>query len=142
MTFLDPKAPNRDAVEQLLAAVTAWARERGDVKAVALAGSSARGTAVRSSDVDIVILTTDPSHYVETDEWASVIGIGSSIARKSWGALMECRGFTKDGLEVEFGIAEPSWANTDPPDPGTMRVVRDGMRVVYDPLGLLAKLMR
>jgi hypothetical protein len=33
-----------------------------------------------------------------------------------------------------------AWAATDPVDPGTRRVVRDGMSILYDPGGLLERL--
>jgi hypothetical protein len=46
----------------------------------------------------------------------------------------------EDGLEVEVGIAEPVWAATDPVDPGTRRVVTDGLRILHDPDGRLAAL--
>ena len=45
------------------------------------------------------------------------------------------------GLEVEVGIAAPSWAATDPVDPGTRRVVEEGMRIIYDPEELLTRLV-
>ncbi len=41
------------------------------------------------------------------------------------------------GLEIEFGIGSPTWAATDPLDPGTKRVIRDGLHILYDPDGLL-----
>jgi hypothetical protein len=44
------------------------------------------------------------------------------------------------GLEVEVGLTEPAWAATDPVDPGTRRVVTDGMRILRDPDGRLAAL--
>lgn len=44
------------------------------------------------------------------------------------------------GLEVEAGIAPPSWAAMDEMDPGTHRVVRDGLIPLYDPDGLLPTL--
>jgi hypothetical protein len=38
------------------------------------------------------------------------------------------------------GIAEPAWAATNPVDPGTRRVVTDGLRILHDPDGRLAAL--
>ena len=38
-------------------------------------------------------------------------------------------------------MAPPSWVATDPVDEGTRRVVTDGVSVVYDPKGLLARLL-
>ncbi|GAA2715191.1 hypothetical protein GCM10010429_36100 [Micromonospora olivasterospora] len=44
------------------------------------------------------------------------------------------------GFEVELGVVPVSWADIDPVDPGTRRVVSDGHRVVHDPAGVLAAL--
>jgi hypothetical protein len=38
-------------------------------------------------------------------------------------------------------VVPPTWAATDPVEGGTRRVVTDGMSIVYDPEGLLARLM-
>ena len=40
------------------------------------------------------------------------------------------------GIEAEFGIATGSWASI-PLDPGTRRVISDGMQVLHDPDRLL-----
>ena len=45
-----------------------------------------------------------------------------------------------DGVEIEVGLTAPSWADTDPLDSGTARVVREGFSIVFDPDGLLARL--
>jgi len=55
--------------------------------------------------------------------------------------MMERRFTLPSGLEVEVGIALPSWAATEPVDACTRRVVTDGMSVLYDPQGLLARLI-
>ena len=119
-----------------------WAGRREDVQAIAIVGSWARGTARPDSDVDVVIITIDPDRYVSTDDWAAVLGITGPLESKRWGVLTERRGHAASGLEIEFGITAPSWATTDPIDDGTLRVVMDGMRVVYDPEGILERLIR
>ena len=53
---------------------------------------------------------------------------------------MERRVRLSSGLEIEFGFVAPSWATTDPVDPGTAAVVRDGVQSLYDPLGLIETL--
>jgi hypothetical protein len=40
-------------------------------------------------------------------------------------------------FEVEIGFVRPSWAELNPLDPGTRRVVADGCRILYDPDRLL-----
>ena len=57
------------------------------------------------------------------------------------GTVTERRFALPSGLEVELGVAPPSWAATDPVDEGTRRVVADGVSVIYDPEGLLSGLL-
>ena len=54
----------------------------------------------------------------------------------SWHIELEPAGL----LELTF--ADPSWAEREPIDPGTRRVVADGMVIVADKDGLLAALQR
>lgn len=128
-------------VERLLERVRVWAGDRPDVAAVGLAGSWARGEARMDSDVDLVILTGEPRRYVEGEAWVEELGGPRIFKTQAWGATTERRFALPTGLEVEAGIAPPSWTATEPVDPGTRNVVRDGFRVLYDPEGLLARLV-
>ena len=119
--------------------VADWARERDDVRAVALVGSWARGTAQVGSDVDLVLLTAAPDAVA--DGWLAGLAGAETVRTGDWGAIAERRARLPSGLEVEVGIGDPSWAATDPVDPGTRRVVTDGLRIVHDPDGLLARLV-
>ena len=47
-------------MESLLERAASWASTRGDVAALALVGSWARGAPRADSDVDLVLLTVDP----------------------------------------------------------------------------------
>ena len=58
-----------------------------------------------------------------------------------WGLVTERRFVLPSGFEVELGVAPPTWAATDPVDGGTRRAVADGMSIVYDPEGWLARLV-
>jgi hypothetical protein len=115
--------------------VTDWAAGR-DVS-VLLVGSYARDAARPDSDVDIVVLMADPDPAC-VDELA----LGELIRTETFGPIRERRFRMPGGLEVEFGIGPLSWADTDPVDPGTRRVVGDGARILHDPTGLLANLLR
>lgn len=130
-----------DEVRTLLAALRDWARRRPDVVAVGVVGSWARDDARMDSDVDIVVLTEDRAPYLEDEAWVSEVGGGALVRTRRWGATTERRFRLPSGLEVELGLAHPSWANIDPVDGGTRRVVTDGMSVLYDPEGLLARLL-
>ena len=128
--------------ERFLERVREWAAGRPDVRAVGLAGSRARGTARADSDVDLVVLTHDVAAYIEADGWAYELGATGIVRMRSWGAVTERRFALPEGIEVDCAVGEPTWARTEPLDPGTKRVVSEGFRVVYDPDGLLAALVR
>ncbi|WP_338020703.1 nucleotidyltransferase domain-containing protein [Streptomyces sp. TR1341] len=157
-------------VREFLDRLTRWAATREDIVGLLLVGSYARGAARPDSDVDVVLLTTDPAPYLtdaaesdtaESDTaefdiaesdiaesggtwtgWAGELGLGRLVRTRVWGPLTERRYTLVPGLEVEFGIGGPRWARTDPVDPGTRRVVAEGARTLYDPRRVLAELVR
>lgn len=120
--------------EEVVEQATQWAAGRG--VSLLLVGSYARDAARPDSDVDLVVLMPDPDPAC-VDELA----VGELIRTETWGLIAERRFRTPGGLEVEFGIGPLSWADTDPVDPGTHRVVSDGARILHDPTGLLADLL-
>ena len=130
-----------DEVRTLLATLRGWAQGRPDVVAVGLAGSWAHGNARMDSDVDVVLLTEDRTLYLEDDAWVYEVGGVRLVWTRGWGPMTERRFALPSGLEVELGVAPPSWAATDPVDEGTRRVVADGVSIVYDPKGVLARLL-
>jgi predicted nucleotidyltransferase len=128
-------------VAELLGRATAWAAGRADVAAVALVGSWARHEARQSSDVDLVVLTDDPAAYTEHTDWVEELVPGARLVRtEDWGPIVERRLRLPSGVELEVGLGPPSWAVTTPVDPGTRRVVDDGLSALHDPRGLLAAL--
>src|SRR5687767_1223031 len=50
----------RAVIVRIIARVVEWAERRPDIRAVALVGSHARNTATPDSDVDLILLTTQP----------------------------------------------------------------------------------
>lgn len=128
-------------IDRLLAQFVAWAAQRSDIVAVALVGSYARNAASPESDVDLVLLTSRPTHYTMREDWVADLGVGELVQTKHWGAITERRLRRPDGLEVEVGIGKPTWASVDPVDPGTRKVVTAGIRLLHDPHGLLQRLL-
>ena len=109
---------------------------------MALVGSWARGTATPDSDVDLVLLTERPEALLLDDGWHRDFGPDAALVRAAdFGAVQERRLRLASGLEVELCVGHASWAQTDPVDPGTRRVVADGIRVLWDPYGRLAALV-
>lgn len=137
-------------IQALLDKFIDWIRVQPDVEAVALVGSHARGNATEESDVDLTILTTQVSKYMDPTPtsdppgywpWAKQFGDIMKCELESWGRLKSLRVTYKIGVEVEYSFASPAWVGI-PVDPGTHRVISDGMQILFDPEGVLANLQR
>lgn len=115
---------------------------RFEIAAVALVGSRARGTHRPDSDVDLIVLTTSPARMLHQDDWYDAFGQGTTLIRsKGFGAIDERRLQLSDGSVVEVGVGTPRWADVDPVNDGTETIVRDGLHPLFDPAGLLARLV-
>ena len=111
------------------------------VRAVALVGSWARGSATMGSDIDVVLVTSDPGQYIDGEDWAVDLGARAVVRTRRWGVLTERRLRLPSALEVDVGVVPPLWADPDPIGAGTSRVVADGLVPLYDPHGVLVTLM-
>jgi uncharacterized protein len=128
--------------EQLfLERVVQWASDEEKLLAVALVGSRTRGNPRPDSDVDIVLFTEDPGFYLKNMQWTAIFGDVVKISDEDWGAVQSKRVLYKDGLEVEFGVTTKEWAKTNPIDAGTNNVIRNGMKILYDRIGILRAVM-
>jgi hypothetical protein len=136
-------AQRRTEYTDVLASAETWVGTRSDIRALGLAGSWAREEAQMSSDVDLVVLTNEIEWYVADLDWVPLATgqVGRIVRTQPWGPVMERRIELPSGLLVEYGFAPVNWASTDPLDAGTARVVTDGFRVLYDPDGLLSRLV-
>ena len=117
-------------------AFISWATAQADIEGVALVGSYARGTATENSDVDLIILTSKRARYLENQDWLSLFGEIERSTNETWGDVKTIRATYKTGLEIEYNFSTPSWASL-PVDAGTRRVLNDGVKILYDPTGLL-----
>ncbi|MEM7349103.1 MAG: nucleotidyltransferase domain-containing protein [Chloroflexota bacterium] len=126
--------------EDFLNAFQIWVANQPLIEGAALVGSHARGTAGPASDIDLVILATTPDHFIQDTDWVKTWGNTHSIAKENYGVVTSIRVFYPSGPEVEFGITSPEWAAI-PVDPGTQRVVSDGIKTLYDPKQHIEKLV-
>ncbi|MEA2351164.1 MAG: hypothetical protein QOG86_2105 [Thermoleophilaceae bacterium] len=124
-------------VEALRAHLVMWARGRPDVRALAIVGSWARGGGRLDADLDVIVLAASPEQMASSEEWLGELGLPPVVERRQWGPIAERRVRLPSGLEVELGVGPASWASSDPLDPGTRGVVRDGLLILHDPEGLL-----
>jgi uncharacterized protein len=132
--------PAMGALGEVLRAALALARTEPCVHAIALVGSCARGTPGPDSDVDLVILSTEPDDLLGRGDWFTHFGSVTLVGQRQFGDVTERRLRRGDGVDIEIGLAPLSWADTNPVDVGTARVVREGFSIVFDPHGTLAGL--
>ena len=123
-----------------MSAIGSWAAARPDVSALGLVGSYAYRRPRMGSDVDVVVLTDKPEVYGAWLGTTSPLAPAQLIRHQQWGPVTEWRLRRRSGLQVEFNIAAPTWADVSPLDPGTARVVSDGLQIVHDPHLLLTRL--
>ena len=128
-----------EGAENLINQVIDWAKSEEGVLGVALVGSHARGEARLDSDIDLVIISSDPYRYIDDSSWICSFGEIKNCKTEDWGILTSIRVFFCVGLEVEFGFSSLEWVAI-PPDSGTAEVVADGMKILLDPKSLLARL--
>jgi len=129
----------RRTADRLLADLVSWAEREPTIDALVLVGSYARGRERMASDVDVVVLTSDPGRWSAAPGWFAEVRPGSRLVRRATlGPVQEQRHRLRSGLLVELGVAPASWAAV-PLDAGTRRVLADGHRVLYDPLGLAGR---
>ena len=134
MSPASPDPSNRVA-RNMIEAVVEWWKEHPGAIAAALVGSYARDEARSDSDIDLVLLSENPDLLLEDTSWVRQFGSPSSVSREDWGDVTSVRVRYPD-CEMEFGLAGAAWAS-DPADPGVGRVVRQGIRILHDPEGIL-----
>lgn len=123
--------------DRRLADVRAWLIARRDVVAAALVGSHARGRASLDSDLDVVLLVTDPDRWLTDRTWLAAFGPHGPVTVEDWGAVRSLRTHLLDGQELEVAVGHPDWASV-PLDPGTAGVLAAGCLPLHDPQGVLA----
>ena len=125
-------------VHQFLLDFTEWARDQSNIQGVALVGSYARNAATENSDVDLVIIATGPDAYLKDPAWAGRFGSIKRQQVEDYGKVTSLRVWYEDGLEVEYGLTDPTWT-VQPIDEGTGEVISGGMRVLYERGDILSR---
>ena len=124
---------------QLIAKVEEWSQRDDRVVAAGICGSYARGEARPDSDIDFCILTADPESLLEDQAWITELGSTAcvSVAIEDYNLVQSLRVFFGE-TEAEFGITDQAWMEL-PIDRETADVMTDGLRILYDPEGRLAR---
>lgn len=137
------------AYEQLIERFVAWAQTRPDIRTAIVLGSRARvdRPADEWSDLDIVILVTDPKPYLTSADWLRHIDSFwiTFVEPTATGGEMERRVLFNGGLDVDFSVipcakVEQMIQHGVPSE--VAEVFRRGKRVLLDRDGLAARLNR
>jgi hypothetical protein len=87
--------------ERIMQTIVEWARAQPIIQAVAVVGSHARGAARADSDIDLVLLATDPQAFRADTAWLHAIDwniVGARPIRWQDG-IMDCFGRAGCGLK-------------------------------------------
>ena len=140
-------------IDSILETVANWAETRSEILALALVGSYARGEAKPDSDIDLMVITSNTEFFRQNHDWMHEINWESinykilTFNDAQYGVVWSRHiylsslnnEFNNIKVEVSFGL--PTWASVNPIDSGTFAVVSRGCKIVYDPQGILTKLM-
>jgi predicted nucleotidyltransferase len=116
-----------------------WAATEADIHAVTLIGSGAGKTATEVSDVDLIVVVSFPNNYLKYRQWTSLFGNVVRDKTEVYGKCTSLRVWYDEGMEVEYGFVDESWAAL-PVDAGTRKIVSDGMKVMFERKPLLSLL--
>ena len=118
-------------MEKFLKDIKQWAENEEQVESIIVVGSYARGTYKKTSDIDLVIITSNKKEMLKNQNFIKVFGDVNKSQIEYYGACTSIRVWYKDGKEVEFGIVNPTWIEK-PLDNGTNKVLSDGFKVIID----------
>lgn len=130
----------------LLTALQTWARSQTTVVGLMLVGSHARGDPGPHADVDVLVVTRASGAYRQSTAWLSAIDWPPGVAPEAgwedmdYGLVWSRHLHLADGTLLELGFAEPGWAEP-PVGAGTAAVVRAGCRILWDPAGLIGRMV-
>jgi predicted nucleotidyltransferase len=138
---------NHTQVEQLLTFAQGFVEAQPTLRALALCGSWARGNPRPDSDLDLLIVAENPQRWRRRQQWLRDLTFetaGFHYARHrtaTYGVVWSAHVELEPAAELELTFASPTWASTDPIDPGTHFIISDAFRVLVDKDGLLGRLL-
>jgi predicted nucleotidyltransferase len=123
---------------RLVAFVRSLVLGRDDFRAMAVCGSWARGDARSDSDLDILILASDPIRIRRRQNWLRDLPYSTAGFRyrshqtATYGVVWSAHIELTPDAELELSFAFPNWADTSPIDEGTYVCVSGGFRIEAD----------
>ena len=126
-------------VDGFLFELKRWAATEAGIHAIGLIGSCARNMATEVSDVDLIVVVSSPNIYLKYRQWTWLFGSVVREQTELYGKCTSLRVWYDEGIEVEYGFVDESWAAL-PIDEGTRRIVSNGMKVMFERKPLLSLL--
>lgn len=136
-----------ESARNLALIIAEWSKSNPLIRAVAVVGSWARKEAQADSDLDMLLLATEPKSFYPDTHWLEDIEFASGrylIKEKTliqYGIVWSHHLFFESGEELELAIAPLDWAKTDPIDEGTANVINNGCEILVDKDDLLKNLV-
>lgn len=100
---------------------------------ILLVGSYASGDFSNSEDIDLVVLSESPDNLLKQNDWVDRFGVVLNKSQQTFGPIEGLKVKYAD-KEVDFGITTPTWASITPLDEKTKTIIRNGAKIIYDPL--------
>jgi len=138
--------------KQLIERFVKWAETCSDIRAAVIIGSRARvdHSADEWADLDVLVITTDPDHYVSTSDWIENVGNPLlTFVERTPGGDLERRVLFEGMLDVDFAIipkrrVQQLQQGEVPPEflVQISNVFGRGMRIILDKDGIGAELQK
>jgi len=124
-------------VDGFLFELQRWAATEAGIHAIGLIGSYAHTTATEVSDVDLIVVVSSPNIYLKYRQWTWLFGNVVREQTELYGRCTSLRVWYDEGMEVEYGFVDESWAAL-PVDDETRKIISDGMKVMFERQPLLS----
>jgi aminoglycoside 6-adenylyltransferase len=136
------------SMEYLIKQITSWGALHSDIRSLTIVGSRARldRPADQWSDLDLILITTDPQPYLATGDWLGDIAPVrlTFLESTAVGNLVERRVLFDGAHDVDFTFVPmhliQQMLHTGVPDEVAM-VFRRGTRVVFDKDDLMQRVL-
>lgn len=141
-------AKTNASYEKLIERLVKWAENRPDIRVLMIVGSRARmdHPADKWSDLDVIVVATDPRRYLSTTEWLENLGKPLlTFLEPTVGGQMERRVLFEGMLDVDFSIIPREvilrlLQGEIPPQ--ILEIFKRGVHVLLDKDGITSQLYR
>ena len=118
-----------------------WAKASSDIKSVFIVGSHARTDhpADEYSDLDLVMIVTDPEHYISSTQWLANIGDYwiSFVEKTAVGGGKERRVLFENAMDVDFAVFSEEGFTQAIKEVEIQAVFKRGFRILLDKSGFV-----